>query len=973
MIEERLHTMTKQITVLLICICFANPLTAQSYAFKHFTTNDGLVQTDITDIEQDKKGAIWIGTNGGISIFDGRKFTNYDDHDLLQSLRINALLCDSSGAMWVATGNGLLKYENSFRVFFKPNNHHNNPVSCLTTNSQNELLFVCNNRIYSVKNNKVEKYSVNGRLENEVAFVSYDRDDNLWIVTTGLRVYKKTFNLLTEIRTPFTKAEKQQGLGIMKILGKEGPVPYFVTNFGTLWVKNDSLCFFNNQYPQYTRARIGQATYVLEDNDSTVWVGGVVGLSKLTGSSINRYVKENGFCDNSVSCIFTDREKNLWVGCTFNGVYKLSNEALFYLKPSNESSDLRHVSDIAPISYGSTLLATWGKGLYLYKNDSVSKIQTPPFLRYILRLFPLGDFTYIGWFGSGLWKMNNKTFELTLVPHFGREEAIAMMHKAAGSLVIQTLDNTCYITDYELNIKTTRKLSEDAFVTVLKDKIYLISPFGEVSLLDNDLKVQKKNIFPEVSSRITELTCYRDNFLVGSFGQGLFFYNQWGKLVKKLDKKNGLTTNIITGLLVDGNHLFIGTNVGLARTDLPEFKTVKVFKESEGMFSWECRQGGLKKLPNGAIIIATTNGPYIYHPQKDVESQYASGVLSFAGFSYGAQGEKQFAFASASGQGIQLPDEIEYKDNKVTITLKGVSQRNPEGIVYHYQLAGYDSAWVTTTNPVVTFNGLAPGNYQFKAYLGVGGFQSKPVSMQFSIDKPLSGKLWFQVLLILFLSGLCWMLLTIGNRVYQKYIQARMVNKLESEIAQKQQLTAQSISFARNNYKELSDALRLTSNEKNLEYLTPVFLKDISQRIELLWKKDKISLGEFHQYFDELLAGYAPGAKVYHKFSVDGLEIAMPVAFHLLQIFSLYFFIGLYKSETAVFSLDSENKSNGQLLMRFYNITHETTAGKTSTYHFLKEAINGQRHPHLTVDVIENLEYGNMIIAELNLHNENQL
>ena len=99
----------------------------------------------------------------------------------------------------------------------------------------------------------------------------------------------------------------------------------------------------------------------------------------------------------------------------------------------------------------------------------------------------------------------------------------------------------------------------------------------------------------------------------------------------------------------------------------------------------------------------------------------------------------------------------------------------------------------------------------------------------------------------------------------------------------------------------------------------------------------------------------------------------MTIAFHLLQTFSLYFFIGLYKSETAVFSLDSENKSNGRLLMRFYNITHESSYEKTSSYHFLEEMINSLRHTDLTINVIENLEYGNMIVAELTLQNEFQL
>ncbi|RYY09374.1 MAG: hypothetical protein EOO04_38530 [Chitinophagaceae bacterium] len=280
---------------------------------------------------------------------------------------------------------------------------------------------------------------------------------------------------------------------------------------------------------------------------------------------------------------------------------------------------------------------------------------------------------------------------------------------------------------------------------------------------------------------------------MGTFGQGIFLYDKWGKLVQKLDKKTGLTTNIITGLLTDGNQVYMGSNLGLIRADLPDLKNVKVFKESEGMFSWECRQGGLKKLPDGSMMIATTNGPYIYYPHNDKATQLASGILSIAGLRYGERNDKQFLFAAAQDASLKLPQEIEYKDNFVTINLSGVSQRNPDGILYHYQLTGFDSGWVTTRNPEIRFSNLNPGNYQFTAYLSIGTYQSRPLSLSFDIDRPLSGKLWFQVLLILFLSALCWLLLTIGNRIYQKYIQARMVNKLETEIAHKQELTARSI------------------------------------------------------------------------------------------------------------------------------------------------------------------------------------
>jgi hypothetical protein len=947
-------------------------LVAQSYSFKNYTTNDGLVQTDITDIKQDNNGNIWIGTNGGISIFDGKRFTNYDDYDLLQSLRINALLCDSSGIMWIATQNGLLTYKNGFKVFFKPNANQKNSVSCLTSSSHNQLLFVCNNAVYQVRKGKVEAYPINPQIDNNVAYIAFDRNDRLWIVTSELKVYRKTFAGLKSIVTPFTPEERRRGLGILKILGREADRPYFVTNFGTLWEMQDSLHYFNKQYPQYTRAKIGQATYVLEENDTTLWVGGVMGLSKLSGSTTTRYIKENGFCDNSVSCIFTDRERNLWIGCTYNGVYKLSNEALFHLKPAMESYDLRHVSAIAPLANGATLLSTWGQGLYLYKKDAVSKIDLPYYVRYITEVYPFEDYTYIGWFGSGVWKMENKTFKTSLVTHFGKGEAVDRIFKAGPNLAVQTLNNTCYLTDDSLNIKVAVTLPEDYFITVVKDKIYLISPFGQVDELNDQLKPIKKNVFPEISSRITEIACYRNNLIVGTFGQGLYLYDQRMKFKRKVDKKSGLNTNIVTGLLVDGNQLYIGSNLGMIKADLPQLQNMKVFKESEGMFNWECRQNGLQKLPDGAIMIATTNGPYVYYPARDYSQSQASAILSIASFCYGEKGKRDIFFSPFNSI-FTITDPINYSDNQVVIKLKGISQRNPDDVLYHYQLKGYDSAWVTTSDPDVTFTELQPGDYQFKTFLSLGGFQSKPLQITFSIAKPLSGQLWFQVLLILFLSAICWFLLTLGNKIYQKYIQTRMVGKLESTIATKQSLTAHAISFAQHHYKDLNEALRGSSKEKRLEYLTPVFLKDIGHRIELLWKNDKITLGEFHQYFDELASAYDVAAKVYHKKTVDSLEMPMTTAFHLLQILSLYFFIEVYESSNSVFSLDTEKKSNGQILIRFYNVTHESKGAKTQTYHFLKETISGYRHPDLNIDVIENLEFGNMILAELNLQNENQL
>ena len=46
-------------------------------SFQNFTTNEGLVNNEITCIYEDKAGNIWFGVNGGASRYDGKSFRNY--------------------------------------------------------------------------------------------------------------------------------------------------------------------------------------------------------------------------------------------------------------------------------------------------------------------------------------------------------------------------------------------------------------------------------------------------------------------------------------------------------------------------------------------------------------------------------------------------------------------------------------------------------------------------------------------------------------------------------------------------------------------------------------------------------------------------------------------------------------------------------------------------------------------------------
>jgi ligand-binding sensor domain-containing protein len=71
--------------------------------FQNFTTEEGLVNNNVTHIYEDKAGNIWFGTQGGVSCFDGTSFRNYTMKDGLSNNDVNTIIEDKTGKFWLGT------------------------------------------------------------------------------------------------------------------------------------------------------------------------------------------------------------------------------------------------------------------------------------------------------------------------------------------------------------------------------------------------------------------------------------------------------------------------------------------------------------------------------------------------------------------------------------------------------------------------------------------------------------------------------------------------------------------------------------------------------------------------------------------------------------------------------------------------------------------------------------------------------
>jgi diguanylate cyclase (GGDEF)-like protein len=128
--------------------------------FDHLTIRDGLSQSSVLAIHQDRDGFVWLGTEDGLNRFDGCTHDPADPTSL-SSDDVYALHVDRSGALWIGTTAGLNRLRGSAKAA---------------------------DRI------RFERYTETDGLPNEVIYgIESDTAGNLWLSTNlGLSRFNPT-------------------------------------------------------------------------------------------------------------------------------------------------------------------------------------------------------------------------------------------------------------------------------------------------------------------------------------------------------------------------------------------------------------------------------------------------------------------------------------------------------------------------------------------------------------------------------------------------------------------------------------------------------------------------------------------------------------------------------------------------------------------------------------------------------------
>jgi ligand-binding sensor domain-containing protein len=191
----------------LICLAFFLSFTtmgqviSKNIKFSRIGVDQGLSNSTVTKITQDKKGFLWVGTTDGLNKYDGFDFEIYrnskSDSLSLSTNYVLSLYEDSEGTLWVGTEHGgLQKFDRSTNGFKKIKE------------------FVTNSEVHQITQDADNRLLISGVMNDKVFIAYLDRKTGAWSIHYILDHYDAVRSFFQ-----FTKDELLIGLretGLMK-------------------------------------------------------------------------------------------------------------------------------------------------------------------------------------------------------------------------------------------------------------------------------------------------------------------------------------------------------------------------------------------------------------------------------------------------------------------------------------------------------------------------------------------------------------------------------------------------------------------------------------------------------------------------------------------------------------------------------------------------------------------------------------
>ena len=702
--------------VFFLCF-FCNRIAAQSYDFVSYGVEQGLSQSNVTDILQDSRGYLWIGTyGGGLNRFDGISFREYSLKDSLPGQIISALCEAPNGDIWVGTTwGGAGRYDGKhFETFHKHNGLLSNTTLATHTHQNTVLLGMAEGGIY--------QYDYSSKLIKRISTrpnVSALTSDNQQVIWAGVENSLLQLNngKEKEIALPGSNGKK---ITVNKLTYNKSGFIYVGTSSGLHILHISSGKFIENHLTALLRGK--DITDIIITSDNNVMIStrsGELIISKKNSEEYSLYNENNGLITGGIFCLFEDNAGRIWIGSNGNGLIRWRSQAFTYfsnVKDLNASDVFRIVED----SRKRIITGSYSQGLNCYENGKSWPILNggKPFVQPVAIVEDNAKHLWVGHL-NGVTELVNDRPVRTLLPG---KRVRAVMQDSKGNMWFGTWADGLYKYDgqtIEQYTQEKKQLPQNYIHALLEDRkgrIWIGTGSGLVccdngkfSFYNNDLGLCNSYIGSLREDNSGNIWMHTD--------QCVSWFD--GKIFHSITEEDGLLSNTTYFIEFDqNNRLWVGTNKGVDRVQLDSKNNVVSvyhYTVNNGFRGIECNSRAVLCDHTGSLWFGTIKGVIRYSPAQEKNDQlepntYITSIRLFLEDSdwdqYG-KGERDWFNLPES---ITLPPE----KNHLTFYFTSLQLHNPINVKYQFMLSGFDSAWQPVTGfNQITYSNLPPGNYRF--------------------------------------------------------------------------------------------------------------------------------------------------------------------------------------------------------------------------------------------------------------------
>ncbi len=809
-----------------------NSYSQRKLLFDRLTINDGLSQSSVKYIVQDKKGFMWFGTEDGLNKYDGYEFTIYKnnpaDSTSISDNNITSLQIDNSGTLWIATFNGGLNIFDPVKEEFKHIKYDSG-----NTKKDNEIILAMlpDHKGYiwigtygrglirfNPKENKYVRFISNpddstSISSNNIFSLYEDKDSTLWIGTMGggVNKYNRDNNSFSRLMYGYKNDNGFREKNILAMLKVDN----------TLWIGTmesglDRLNLKTNTADKFlTTPTNSKVSSLLKDEKGNLWVGTYKGLrlhdkkNTTDFSFVTDTADKNNINAETIRCIYKDGSGIIWIGTHEDGIYKyvpskikfdnlndaipeFAGKVIFSISESSKNKD-----EIWLGTFGSGLakhnFKTGNTKVYIYNKNNQGSISSN-FVQDITE-DEVGNI-WIAMLGGSLDKYERRTdrfIHYSVNPNnensISSDKLLVLYADKKGSLWIGTLRDGLERLDLKTNTFTHFKNDPGDTTSISNDMIKVIheDKFGNLWIGTNDglnKLVSGKNKFVRyifdknknsISNNIIQ-SIYEEPggelvLWIGTYGGGLNKFDVSKNKFTSFKEEDGLPNNSIYEILADKyNNLWISTNKGLTRFN-PKTKKFRNYDINDGLLSNEFNAGASFIDSDGKFYFGNVKGVNCFYPDSVKDNPFIPPIVitKFQKFNKDVKTDTSITELNKL--------VLSYSDYVFSFEFAVLDYSFPSKNNYQYMLEGFEKNWNDAgSRRYVTYTNLDPGEYVFR----VRGSNSDNVwneagtKLNVIITPPFWLTTWFRILMsLLFISSLIFLI----NRIKAKEKKKTEVNK----------------------------------------------------------------------------------------------------------------------------------------------------------------------------------------------------